>query len=71
MVTDELVNLVKNLDEAEDQLDILRRDIMRRVFADFGDRLVKFPNKCYSNRSKYKNNDFKISTYFIAMFYDK
>ncbi|KAL3998681.1 MutS domain V family protein [Acanthocheilonema viteae] len=42
MVTDELVKLVKNLDEAENQLDILRRDIMRRVFADFGDRSMKW-----------------------------
>lgn len=42
MVTDELMKLVKNLDETENQLDILQRDIMRRVFADFGDRLVKF-----------------------------
>ncbi|EFO24929.1 hypothetical protein LOAG_03556 [Loa loa] len=42
MVTDELVNLVKNLDEAENQLDILRRDLMRRVFADFGDRSIKW-----------------------------
>lgn len=42
MVTDELVNLVKNLDEAENQLDILRHDIMRRIFADFGDRSTKW-----------------------------
>lgn len=45
MVTSELVNLVKNLDEAENQLDVVQRDIMRHVFADFGDRLVKFPNR--------------------------
>ncbi|MCP9260407.1 DNA mismatch repair protein Msh6 [Dirofilaria immitis] len=42
MVTDELVELVKNLDEAENELDIIRRDIMRRVFADFGDRSTKW-----------------------------
>ncbi|CAG9534923.1 unnamed protein product [Cercopithifilaria johnstoni] len=42
MVTNELMNLVRNLDEAENQLDILRRDIMRRVFADFGDRSTKW-----------------------------
>uniref|UniRef100_A0A8R1XT22 DNA mismatch repair protein n=1 Tax=Onchocerca volvulus TaxID=6282 RepID=A0A8R1XT22_ONCVO len=42
MVTDELVKLVKDLDEAENQLDIIRHDIMRRVFADFGDRSIKW-----------------------------
>lgn len=44
METVELVNLVKNMSEAENELEILRRDIMRRVFADCGDRLVKFSN---------------------------
>uniref|UniRef100_A0A915Q466 DNA mismatch repair proteins mutS family domain-containing protein n=1 Tax=Setaria digitata TaxID=48799 RepID=A0A915Q466_9BILA len=42
MVTVELEKLVENLDEAENQRDIIQRDIMRRVFADFGDRSAKW-----------------------------
>ncbi|VDM98795.1 unnamed protein product [Thelazia callipaeda] len=42
MTTEELVKLVQNLDGAENQRDILRRDVMRRLFADFGDRSCKW-----------------------------
>lgn len=51
MTTDESVRLFEELLEAETRRDVIRRDVMRRVFADFDTRFVQWFLRVHSRFS--------------------